>query len=350
VQSKRFHEIFWQRLERVSKVISMRRLAQTGLVTGLVLGAVFGLANFGLGKFGLGNFGLVRVAAAQKASPTHISLGAETREAGGHSVATLTATVESEDGTRPTGAVTVYEGDRGVAGAALDAEGKAVIRLDSLTAGDHTLRAVYDGDGGRAGSKSDGVQLHPEATAAADFGLAIAPASLSVKAGNNGKLAATVTPDNGFTGFVSLSCSGLPTGATCTFTPANLQVTSAAAITAEMSLVTTAPAGQEGAIHPPTSGSGASPLALAFVMPGVAVLGFLGRKRNLLGRSALIMLVGVIGTFGMTACAARYRYLNHPPTYNGGTPTGSYTITVTAQTSNGVTAAEHSTTLALTVN
>ena len=65
---------------------------------------------------------------------------------------------------------------------------------------------------------------------------------------------------------------------------------------------------------------------------------------------SLLALVGVVGMLGTTACAARYNYFHHPPTYNGGTPLGSYTITVTAQTSNGVTATEHSVPLALTVN
>jgi hypothetical protein len=60
-------------------------------------------------------------------------------------------------------------------------------------------------------------------------------------------------------------------------------------------------------------------------------------------------MVGAISLLGTTACSARYGYLNHGPTF-GGTPLGSYTITVTAQTSNGVTATAHSTPLALTVN
>jgi len=52
---------------------------------------------------------------------------------------------------------------------------------------------------------------------------------------------------------------------------------------------------------------------------------------------------------GTSACNPRYYYLNHPPTYNGGTPTGAYTLTVWAQTSDGVTAAEQFTTMPLTI-
>jgi hypothetical protein len=52
---------------------------------------------------------------------------------------------------------------------------------------------------------------------------------------------------------------------------------------------------------------------------------------------------------GATACNARYDYYNHGPPIPPPTPAGTYTVTVTAQSSNGVTAITNSTTLALTV-
>jgi hypothetical protein len=52
---------------------------------------------------------------------------------------------------------------------------------------------------------------------------------------------------------------------------------------------------------------------------------------------------------GTTACNPRYYYLNHGPIPNPPTPSGSYTVNVTAQSTNGITAITHSTTLALTV-
>ena len=60
-------------------------------------------------------------------------------------------------------------------------------------------------------------------------------------------------------------------------------------------------------------------------------------------------LLGAICVLGTSACNARYKYLNHPPTANYGTLPGSYTLTIWAQTSNGVTASEQFTTLAFTV-
>jgi hypothetical protein len=92
-----------------------------------------------------------------------------------------------------------------------------------------------------------------------------------------------------------------------------------------------------------------APLTLAILLPGIAGLGWLGRKRKLFNRVALLAIVGAITVLGTSACNPRYKYLNHPPTFNGGTPTGAYTLTVWAQTSNGVTAAEQFTTMPLTI-
>jgi len=52
---------------------------------------------------------------------------------------------------------------------------------------------------------------------------------------------------------------------------------------------------------------------------------------------------------GTTACNSRYDYYNHGPPANPATPAGTYTVYVTAQSSNGVTAITNSTTMALTV-
>ena len=73
----------------------------------------------------------------------------------------------------------------------------------------------------------------------------------------------------------------------------------------------------------------------ALVFPalfGIAGLGAWRRRgwRNL----ALAMLV-FAGAMGMTACNARYKYLNHGPPANPGTPVGTYTVTVEAESSNG---------------
>ena len=221
---------------------------------------------------------------------------------------------------------------------------------------------VYGGDSIHAASQSEVVPVSAAVTIPANgFGLAINPTSVTLAApGDAGTVTATITPGSSFTGFVSLSCAGppvstgsstdsaLPVGVTCVFTPENLQVTSSTkTFTSSFSVQSTAPAGpgSGGAMNRgvpnglPGPGTKA-PLALAILLPGIAGLGWLGRKRKLFARAALLAMVGAIAVLGTAACNPRYSYLHHPPTYNGGTPAGAYTLTIWAQTSNGVTAAE----------
>ena len=55
-----------------------------------------------------------------------------------------------------------------------------------------------------------------------DFALTATPASQSVVAGNGTSYTATVTPSSGYSGTVTFSVSGLPAGATGTFTPGSV--------------------------------------------------------------------------------------------------------------------------------
>jgi hypothetical protein len=59
-------------------------------------------------------------------------------------------------------------------------------------------------------------------TLAPDFALTATPASQSVVAGNGTSYTATVTPSGGYSGTVTFSVSGLPAGASGTFTPASV--------------------------------------------------------------------------------------------------------------------------------
>jgi len=60
--------------------------------------------------------------------------------------------------------------------------------------------------------------------------------------------------------------------------------------------------------------------------------------------------VGLIAMLGTAGCNPLYNYKNHGPSSNLPTPTGTYTLSVTAQSSNGITATTQSTTMVLTVN
>jgi len=55
-----------------------------------------------------------------------------------------------------------------------------------------------------------------------DYTIAAQPSSLTISPGKNGNSTITLTPEAGFNQTVALSCSGLPSGTTCSFNPTQL--------------------------------------------------------------------------------------------------------------------------------
>ncbi|HEV2214375.1 MAG TPA: hypothetical protein VGR64_03725, partial [Terracidiphilus sp.] len=137
----------------------------------------------------------------------------------------------------------------------------------------------------------------------------------------------------------------------CTFTPQTVQILPNATtpITVDLVVATQAASTAQGALRMPAR---SNPVAWAVLLPGVFGLGglaFGARRRRWLSRLALMGLVGFIAVLGTTACSPLYYYYHHGPPQNLPTPAGNYNISVTGQSSNGITAITHSTTLALTV-
>ena len=264
----------------------------------------------------------------------------------------FSVSVTGQDGRPATGAVTLEDGGKALAGAALNANGAAEIAID-LAAGKHTLRAVYAGDAAHAGSASATAQVTAEdSSGAPDFQLAVSPATMTLTQGQNGSAMVTLTPvnANALTGpmFVTLSCSGNPDQSSCTFTPQNVEIqpNTTTAVTSDMVMATQA-TGSRGALT--TRGNGT---ALAILLPGglgLAGLAFGARGRGW-ARLMLIAFVALATSLGMTACAPLYNYYNHGPNPNLPTPAGTYQMNITAQSSNGVSATTHSTQFVLTVN
>jgi len=85
---------------------------------------------------------------------------------------------------------------------------------------------------GNQGTASASVTVGLTVKTAPGVTLAAAPASLSVTRGTSGTSTITVTRLNGFTGTVSLTIAGLPTGVTAAFSPASTSSTSKLTLTA----------------------------------------------------------------------------------------------------------------------
>jgi hypothetical protein len=87
-----------------------------------------------------------------------------------------------------------------------------------------------------------------------DFSLAATPSSQTVTAGNSTSYTVTVSPLNGFTGPVSLSASGLPSGGTASFNPASISGGSGSS-TLTISTINSTPASTSTITISGTSGS-----------------------------------------------------------------------------------------------
>jgi len=282
---------------------------------------------------------------------TQTTLNVETRDQAGRTQATVAVTVSGVDGLPATGAVVLSDRGSQLAGAGLNAQGQAGMVI-SLPAGDHILSAVYNGDSTHSGSVSQPAAVHALDSSTPSFGISIAPVTLTLTPGQTGTLIASVTPvnANALTApmFVTLSCSGLPDQSSCTFTPENIEIlpNATAAVTSSMVVVTQAEFASSPA-HPRSNS-----VAWAFLLPSALGLGGLAwgaRRRAWLNRLSLLALVALVATLGATACSPRYDYYNHGPPIPLPTPAGTYTVLVTAQSSNGITAITQSTDLALTI-
>jgi len=284
---------------------------------------------------------------------TATTLSAETRIQNGHTLASFAVAVKGEDGVPASGAVVIEDAGRQLGGAALSAEGQARLEF-ALPAGDHSLTAIYIGDSTHQGSVSAAATVRAQATSSTpDFGLSVAPGSLSLTAGQSGNATVSLAPINAsaLTGpmFVTLACSGFPDQSSCIFTPENVEIPPNATVPVTSSMIlTTQNRNRTGELRMPDG----NPVAWAVLLPGALVLGGLAfsvRRRRWISRLFLLGLVGLVTMLGATACAPRYNYYNHGPPFNLPTPAGSYTLQITAQSSNGITATTHRVNFALTV-
>ena len=219
----------------------------------------------------------------------------------------------------------------------------SIITLNSAAApfsiGTHNLTLTYSGDTNWLAATSSVVTV---TISNPDFTLAVwAPPPVA----RGGVAFASVSSSAiaGFTGSLSLSCSGLPAETDYSFIPASLTVGN----TATLKITTTAPS--TASLHEGQHPRPGSWRASTVLMLGGVLLLTGARRRRRYGYAALSLLlaglliagVGCGGGGGSTNSASTTQRTNDP-----GTPVGTYTVTVTA-TSGTLT---HSTTFTLTVN
>jgi hypothetical protein len=293
-------------------------------------------------------------AAHAQSLATTTTLSADTRDVNGRTQATLSVAVADENGQPVSGAVIVKDNGRQIAGVALSADGAAT-SVVTLAPGSHALTATYAGSSAYSASVSSATPVAAATSTTPDFTVTVSPGTLSLTQGQSGTTTVSVTPVNASSltapMFVTVSCSGLPDQSTCTFTPSSVEILPNATSASTSSMLLTTVAGSAANTTAPHPFRTASPITWALLLPGLGLAGlaFGARRRAWLSRLSLLGLLAVVTVLGTTGCNPLYNYKNHGPTANRPTPTGTYNITIAAQSSNGVTATTHTTTLALTV-
>ncbi len=166
---------------------------------------------------------------------------------------------------------------------------------------------------------------------APDFSVAATPATMTVAGGQSGTFTVSVTPANGFSSATTFSCSGLPAGVTCTFSPTSVTPSGKAASTTLTIATSASSAALRRTTVPFSSGA-----ALAAIL---CCIGW--RKRRRLPVLILIA-VAAIAFSALTACGGGSTGSPTPPPHQ---PTTSI-VTVTATCGS----LQHSTSLSLTVD
>lgn len=214
-----------------------------------------------------------------------------------------------------------------------------------LPVGGASFAADLNGDG-KADIVSGTTLLLSQAAVAGqpDFAIGLSAGSATVAAGGPAQTTVTLTPSNGFSQDVALSCSGLPAGAACSFAPASVPVNGTAG-TSKLTITTTAPsaAAAAAAAGGPATGGGSTVL-LALGLPLLWV-----RRRHLTrgGRAggALLLFCAALTASSCGGGGGGGGGSGSGGT-KGGTPAGTYTVTI--QATGGTSA--HSASFALTVN
>jgi hypothetical protein len=179
---------------------------------------------------------------------------------------------------------------------------------------------------------------------ASDFALSSTPTTAAVAAGKSASFTLTVTPQGPFSNPIGFSCSGLPAGAGCTFSPATV-TPNANTATSDLTISTTAPTAS---LVFPASGHGSKPLyAIWLILPAMlfCTVGWAKPRRRKLLSFVFVCLLAGSCLFQAACGGASSVGKGGNGGGTGGTPTGTYSIAITGTAGS----TQHSTTISLTI-
>ena len=306
---------------------------------------------FYTGDAAFGSAEATRIVTISKA-PTTTSVASGTPASGSNfAVVSTVATTSQYQDLQVHGTITVSEGAT-VLGTASVGFGAPTFSTTytlnlSLSQGTHNLNVVYSGDSAYLGSSgSITATIGPP-----DFAMGAASGgsmTATVTAGQAANYNLSLTPSGGFSGTVTLTCSGAPTAASCAVSPASMNVSGTAAAPFSVSVTTTSRTVGASVLPRPTGPAG---WMIVLLFGGLASAWF-GRWRKRVMRDSTFAKRGQTwGTLGMLVVLALIvgcggGSSSTKPPVQSGTPAGTYTIVVSA-TSGSTT---HTQNLTLTVN
>jgi len=287
--------------------------------------------------------GSVTVSVAQATTTVNLTSSQTTINSG--STVTLTATVLTASiGLAPSGTVTFLNGGAAMSGtvsytsANASSAGYATLTATFTTpalTSTATFTAQYSGDSNYTGSTSPAVTVSIS-SGTPDFSISATPNSFAISSpGASGQTSISTTALNSFTGTVSFTCT-VPTTmseSNCTMAPTSASVGGTSLLTVN----TTAPSAAFRPVNPPRWLIPSAGALLASLL----LLLFPARKRR--AQLAFGLLVFALLAAAFVACGGGSSSTGPPP--NSGTPTGTYSITVTGTSGN----LSHSVNVAVTV-
>lgn len=221
--------------------------------------------------------------------------------------------------------------------------GVATFTTTELADGAQNITASYGGDSNFATSQSSVTQVQIN-----DFTLTAGQSSANLVQGQSMQVMLTIaaTANTSIPTAIALTCSGMPTGGSCSLTPSSV-TPGAGTAQSVLFLSTTGPTLSPALRQSARLENHALLSGMALRLGGILLLGLplfgIGSRRKGRAMQKLLGLVGLFVLIGMVGCggsgAQKYTVSSQ------GTPTGQATVTVTATAGTLV----HTTTVALTV-
>jgi len=255
----------------------------------------------------------------------------------------FTATVTSGTTGIPTGAVNFYTGTSPsltlIGTANLNPQGQATLNDSSLAVGSFSVTAVYEPNSSNYSTSTSAAQSITVEPIPPNFSVSPSTSAISVPQGGDVQAILTVTPQGGITGTITLSCTGLPANAVCTFYPTTIPLSgSNAQVTTALTIYTnTTPLVQQTELIRPFPGKSPRQLLTLALLPSL-LFGFGAwvsfRRRHNWSRylsifGAAFVLSGLIYLSGCTS--------NSTQQTAGVTPAGTSTVNIVLTGPDSVT-------------